>query len=99
MPEGGIRCKHRWWWQCPNCQGELAALQAIVDRVCSLTVATAAARSARRHLPMHTNMPPDDGVPENAARIQAVLRKAAEAAELHPKSLARLLRRYAIGRT
>lgn len=35
---------------------------------------------------------------ELMARHKGEIRKAAEAAELHPKSLARLLRRYAIGR-
>lgn len=58
----------------------IAKLEAIVERLCSLPVATAAVRRARRHLPMCSNMPDDDGVPENAIRIQAVLREAAEAA-------------------
>jgi len=55
-----------------------AELEATVERLCSLPIATAAARRARRHLSLHTGMSADDGVAENAERIQFVLREAAK---------------------
>ena len=57
----------------------VAELEATVERLCSLEVATAAARKADRHLPVYTGMSREDGVPENAVRIQGVLQAESKA--------------------